>query len=281
MRNGFTLVELLVVVTIIVILLALLAPALDKAIYQAELAVCGSRQNLLALSSIQYATGHKRMYPPMPSVQDSFKPSRLTVGNSPTTDRRVHLRTFLSINKSLNDPLSRTIDIEAPNKMFNNLYGAYDLWFGWRWLRGTGGQEKGMRQLGDRFTYTDISDGRVFKFNLLVSDLHTYSAPGQEGRGPYAEAGHPDRDGLMYPWWADGTNNGQEDPAIAWTYSTWKNEFVSRPRGLVDLNFAFDDGSVSRLADVEIQDKRLKDVALLNNGDETHLWIRHWVPSMQ
>ena len=47
-RNGFTLVELLVVITIIVILLALLAPALDKAIYQAELAVCGTRVRAIA-----------------------------------------------------------------------------------------------------------------------------------------------------------------------------------------------------------------------------------------
>jgi type II secretory pathway pseudopilin PulG len=34
-------VELLVVITIIVLLLALLAPALEKAIYQAQMAVCG------------------------------------------------------------------------------------------------------------------------------------------------------------------------------------------------------------------------------------------------
>ena len=42
-QSAFTLVELMVVITIIVLLLALMMPALDKAVYQAELASCMTR----------------------------------------------------------------------------------------------------------------------------------------------------------------------------------------------------------------------------------------------
>jgi prepilin-type N-terminal cleavage/methylation domain-containing protein len=52
---GFTIVELLVVITIIVVLLALLMPGLDRAIYQAELAVCGSRLKSLGAAVSTYA----------------------------------------------------------------------------------------------------------------------------------------------------------------------------------------------------------------------------------
>lgn len=49
MRNtkGFTLIELLGVVVIIVVLLALLVPTMDKAIYEAELAVCAAQQKAI------------------------------------------------------------------------------------------------------------------------------------------------------------------------------------------------------------------------------------------
>src|SRR5687768_392095 len=61
--RAFTIVELLVVITIIVVLLALLAPALDRAIYQAELAVCGANQRGIASGVGTYAMSYRRNYP--------------------------------------------------------------------------------------------------------------------------------------------------------------------------------------------------------------------------
>src|SRR5438132_646169 len=60
--SAFTLIELLVVVTIIAVLLALLTPALDRAIYEAELAVCGANNHALGLGVIAYAMDSKRNY---------------------------------------------------------------------------------------------------------------------------------------------------------------------------------------------------------------------------
>src|SRR5687767_1042700 len=72
MRRAFTLIELLVVVTIIVVLLALLTPALDRAIYVAELALCGTHARGIAVSVQSYAAAHKRFYPYRPGVELGF-----------------------------------------------------------------------------------------------------------------------------------------------------------------------------------------------------------------
>src|ERR1041385_1165125 len=62
-RKGFTLIELLVVVTIIVVLLAMLTPALDQAIYQAELAKCMGNLKVIGTGAMVYAAGNRRHYP--------------------------------------------------------------------------------------------------------------------------------------------------------------------------------------------------------------------------
>ena len=60
---GFTLVELLVVITIIVVLMALLAPALEKAIYEAELVSCAGNLKLWGTMSHDFARDHQRRLP--------------------------------------------------------------------------------------------------------------------------------------------------------------------------------------------------------------------------
>ena len=62
-QDGFTIVELLVVITIIVVLLALLLPSLERAVQSAEIAVCLSNQHKIGLALHGYQTDHKRYYP--------------------------------------------------------------------------------------------------------------------------------------------------------------------------------------------------------------------------
>src|SRR3712207_2439865 len=61
--HAFTLIELLVLVTIIVVLLAMLTPALDQAVYQAELGGCGAHMTETDKGVNIYALDFKRSYP--------------------------------------------------------------------------------------------------------------------------------------------------------------------------------------------------------------------------
>jgi len=64
LTRAFTLVELLVVIAIIVVLMALLAPALDRAVYAAETARCLASQRTIVQAAQPYAMDHKRVLPP-------------------------------------------------------------------------------------------------------------------------------------------------------------------------------------------------------------------------
>jgi len=62
-RLGFTLVELLVVVSIVVLLLAILIPTLGKARYQATNLLCLNRQRQLTFATLYYCTDNRGLFP--------------------------------------------------------------------------------------------------------------------------------------------------------------------------------------------------------------------------
>jgi prepilin-type N-terminal cleavage/methylation domain-containing protein/prepilin-type processing-associated H-X9-DG protein len=72
--SGFTLVELLVVIAIVVVLLSLLAPALDRAISEAEAAVCGANVHNLGQALHQYAQA-SRWYLPDAMIFGIWRPN--------------------------------------------------------------------------------------------------------------------------------------------------------------------------------------------------------------
>lgn len=63
--QGFTLIELLVVVAIIVALIAILLPAMGRAIDAATIATCGSNQHQIHTSVLNYAASNRGIIPPM------------------------------------------------------------------------------------------------------------------------------------------------------------------------------------------------------------------------
>lgn len=63
-RRGFTLVEVLLVVSLIALLISLLLPSLGKAKESARRAICVSNLRQVYQASVEYAMGEKRRFPP-------------------------------------------------------------------------------------------------------------------------------------------------------------------------------------------------------------------------
>ena len=71
-KKGFTLVELLVVISIIALLLSILMPSLGKAKEQAKKVVCGTNLRQQGVTLAAYAPDYQNKYPP--KVHENFFP---------------------------------------------------------------------------------------------------------------------------------------------------------------------------------------------------------------
>ena len=262
---AFTLIELLVVVTIIVVLLALLTPVLDKAIHQADLAVCAANQRAIAMGALGYAADAQRFYPQRNAI-DVYAGKGQDVKITDADDR-ARMRQIMGVNGALNDPLApRKLPYDSAASTY--VSAPFGFWFGYRF---TG--EKGMRRVGDRWTYalssdTQRTDARTY--SLLVTDqLENFQGT--------AYAVHSDEEGLMTEEVFDsqsymdvyGTSN---PPGAAAGYALTEGATFTMARrigsGLVPLYFdihgASDDGSVQRVsrANTDLSDERLGLVGL-------------------
>ena len=238
---GFTLLELLVVVTVIVILLALVTPALNQAMYRAELVVCSARLRAIVSGAQTYAVQYRRHYPYRSGGDGNNGAYERFSVHDTVNDDRPELRGFLSLNEHLNDPLSPgEIDVEGSLDT-SWIILPYDLYFGTR-IAG----HAGMFRLGDRWSWTVPGQGNTARsqhFTTLASD---YSWTTNVSNG---FASHPDSDGILQKdlrqdskdttgLFFRTTNAG----LVTTTLSRW---FQPGPqRGLVDLNYGFADGAV-------------------------------------
>ena len=273
MRRGFTIIELLVVVTIIVVLLALLTPALGKAIYQSRLLGCaGGQLKVMAGGVLQYTLDYKRRYPDRDIEQTdrgdtiTYLPAMALAYPSQGFDSRPPLRTIFDINKVVQCPFNEPVEMDkTPEDV--NVEASYMMLWGWQYKL----QNRtlpGMFRLGDRFEFLH-PDGRVARYNVLAGDMDL-----RYGEAQSIQASHPDRDPATM--WA---MVAVEAPGF-WprnNLSRWVNN-LNYTRGAVELNFAFDDGSVQQLPGVigwnrhdERVDRLYLQYDVRRTGDQFHV----------
>ena len=240
-RPAFTLVELLVVVTILAVLLALLVPAMDQAMYRAELTRCAATQKGLATAFTAYAAGNQRAYINRLAHVQSERPYYVGRGKGGPEDDRTAFQKHMGVTtRSLVCPLDDGgIDFSVEgNSASSWILANYDIWPRWGY---TG--EKAMRRLGDAFTYTLQADGVQYRFDLLTSDhegmfnnnsgfISTHPDVG----GGYGHTVYQDKPAPL----AGAGGVTVFAPNINNTYSFWSGN----TRTAVDRNFARADGSV-------------------------------------
>jgi len=238
MRHAaFTLVELLVVITIIVTLLALLIPAMDQAIYQAELTVCGARLRAVAGSATGYAIAYRRAYPYRVGARDpDWSEANLIRNANPGSfgsnwDERQVLRGVLELGL-LVCPLVKRVDLGTEGIDTLMVFSSYAIRFDWAFT----GYER-MSRVGDRWTYRNA--GRDYRFSILAHDFATSARDDVEA----SWGTHPDSQGVLKNTALQDELIGLTAPIKA-TASRWDGPLR---RGTVDNNYAREDGSVLRL----------------------------------
>jgi prepilin-type N-terminal cleavage/methylation domain-containing protein len=259
-RFGFTLVELLVVVTIIVLLLALLAPALDRAIYQAELAVCGSQMRSLSGASLLYAMGQRRAYPGRDErssdsameIKQRVNAPGLATGTGGTFNVPGLLESYIGVRAWV-DPFLQGAGLRIEEAMQDPdavLMPGYHYYPDW----GTANNFiTRMTRMGQKLIF-DAPEGDTRRFGIIVADR---DARMNENAGNNS---HPDKASVQHLWgYQEGGNPwlGMGDaapfagPTTGNVYVAWWRGARART-GLLDNHYALDDGSILRLNDVPI-----------------------------
>ena len=285
--QAFTLVELLVVIAIMAVLLAMLAPALEKAIYQAELAACAAKLKLLATTASVYAAEHKRSYPHRSGVfsasgEINWWPDQIRDPREGVHDDREAIKDYVDINKVLNDPLVKAVDLTKDGTNGGTfIVSSYELYYGWKYVA-----SKGMIRLGDRWETTPRPGHRVYPMSIIASDKEYASFFHNN-----TWAGHPDKANILgqivfqnFGDPGDAPESNPQDAALealvpaigvdqygyAGASATW-SQWDSRAgltltdvvdeevngatvrnwgRGTLDRNFAYADGAVLRYNDI-------------------------------
>ncbi len=255
--TAFTLVELLAVVTIIVVLLALLAPALDKAVRQAEMTVCSANKHGLTVGVTSYAMDNKRRYPyrQHPDTAKSW-PWLIANGNGGATDDRPKYRKYMMLNGVFNCPQLPKIDIDGSTA--TNTFVDTNLWHGFQLRNGTT-RSRGMMRIGDKLTWdwTEGANKKQITSTILAGSHYTVNT-GTGGLNTTHQG---------TPTEAYSTTRYQDDPNTGYTLCLYRGVLASAKTS--DQTVAFADLSVRKYNEVDWNtDDRMVHVPAWTNGEE-------------
>ncbi len=259
MKKRFTLIELLVVIAIIGILASLLLPALSKAKYAANLALCASNLRQIGIGAIAYTIDSNGYYPAL-----GYNPAHPT---TTTIGRRLAFSaesTPTGVWGTYFDQPNRKCDWQM--RVFECPQGAKETWWntknksasgtknthhsGWRGfynlyfdlygaIAGTAdGDEHKKRRLGDTFT-TRFSNRR---FDLIASDFCRI--------GGIPHATNSTTGWMTNHIWGGDRNWSGDDPGAA--HFSYAPLYFNSTTGLASSNWLSEDGAVVRESESRI-----------------------------
>jgi prepilin-type N-terminal cleavage/methylation domain-containing protein len=234
-KSVFTLVELLVVITILAILVSLLSPALSRVVFNTKLATCKVNLQTIHTGFTMYADDNNSFFPKNKNRRN--RPFQLGKGGSDQSIYSISSPYFSSFRKTFMCPGARentawegrtdSVEYDDPNRDDSKTIAtAYNMYFNTSEPNSIWDQDKyQMRRQGDLFSIGPWQgySNEIASFNFVASDLNVI---GGSHIGSWQFRKHRSIGGHY------ASNIENQKPAYGWTGYEWKN------------NYAYDDGSV-------------------------------------
>jgi prepilin-type N-terminal cleavage/methylation domain-containing protein len=263
-RLAFTLVELLVVISIIALLVAMLVPAMEQAVYEAKIASCAAQLTGIVSGANTYALAANNHYPTPPAGRRGWTNAGVYTADylgrkdQPDRDLRLIIRDHIPLKMMLCPQIGQQIDptYEA-NDASSLVFANYGLHFSREFTDGYG--DGGLMRVNDRLGWTDAaadpSSPPTYYFRVVASDMNIYHETNN-----WAESSHPQlgTSGMFASAYQNTPAGNQQYTYARWT---WLNG-----RGPIDVNFTLTDGSTHVYRAVSQKDGRLRRVPVASNG---------------